>query len=78
MSNYDMIYENQVEMVELSDQAMEAVAGGGTASFNSFTVVGDNNIILIGVDINQDSGAYFAISNFDDMDDDRDWDFGDD
>ena len=33
MSNYDIIHENQVnmqvEMVELSDEAMEAVAGGG-------------------------------------------------
>ena len=31
MSNYDIINENdekQVEMVELSDEAMEAVAGG--------------------------------------------------
>ena len=30
MSNYNMILENQVEMVELSDEAMEAVSGGGT------------------------------------------------
>ena len=30
MSNYNMIRENQVEMVELSDKAMEAVSGGGT------------------------------------------------
>ena len=28
MSNYDLIHENQVEIVELSDEAMEAVAGG--------------------------------------------------
>ncbi len=28
MSNYNMILENQVEMVELSDEAMEAVSGG--------------------------------------------------
>ncbi len=28
MSNYDMIHENQVEILELSDEAMEAVAGG--------------------------------------------------
>ncbi len=28
MSNLNMIRENQVEMVELSDEAMEAVSGG--------------------------------------------------
>ena len=30
MSNYNMNRENQVEMVELSDEAMEAVSGGQT------------------------------------------------
>ncbi len=36
MSN--IIHENQVEMVELSDEAMEAVAGGLTITFEEGSI----------------------------------------
>ena len=62
MSNYNMIHENQVEMVELSDEAMEAVAGGGDATVDDLGDIKDS-VVAIAVDIKQFQSDFDLISD---------------
>ena len=49
MSNHDIIHENQVEMVELSDEDMETVAGGMEIYINAENF---DDIYILNIEIN--------------------------
>ena len=56
MSKYDIIHATQVEMIELSDEAMESVAGGGFtliisggSKIEDFIIVNESNRFQLAV-----------------------------
>ena len=72
MSN--IVLENQV--LELSDEAMEAVSGGGAIESTNFIfqVNGSNNIILVANDFPNINPSFLKLFSFDRGDDDGDSD----
>ena len=56
MSKYDIIHATQVEMLELSDEAMEAVAGGGS-------IIGDFYLNIEAVNNSYIEGVIILVAN---------------
>ena len=60
MSQYD--YEHQLEMLQLSDEAMEAIAGGGNATIINSDVDINNSIVAVDI-IQNGSNNFLSIAN---------------